>query len=155
MLNINESFNYLLKKSPEDIATRLVPYFYYFEHMGKPIKNYSFAILYCSLAGPCKVEKIRENKALLDLLKKTNYGTTSPNLGYQLEDWGNEYVSDSESYNFAKLAQLAILRTDEIADMCDILIRKAIREDYSLEDMFPELTPYGRYNRRERTWPII
>ena len=154
MIAIKKASQYLLETSAEDIAIRLVPYFYLYQYIGKPIKNYAFAITFCSLAGPFNPSKLMKDETLKDLLKITNYGTTSPNLGSQIENWVSRNISEDDWDVFLTLDHICALRVDEIADIADALQIQVRREDYLVGEMIPELVPLGNYNAGRR-WPRI
>lgn len=144
-----------MSTNTEEIGIRLVPYFYYFEHIGKPVKNYSFIILFCSLAGPFSLVNVQENKSLLHLLTMTNYGTRSPQLGDQIGSWARKYVAKSEWNSFKELVDCTFYKIDEIADATDILMQKTIDQNYFIGEIIPEIVPFGKYNKWGRNWPII
>lgn len=155
MATATEAAFYISFKSSTEIGTRLVPYFYLYEEIGRPIKNYTFAILFCSLAGPLDIDKLMNNKALNDLLEMTNYGETSSFLGNQIERWASLHVSDFEWNDFTLVYQKAIERTEDIADETDRLMRKAISKGYSVKEMIPALSPLGELNDAFQKWPLI
>lgn len=155
MITIKEAARYVALTPAEEIAIRLVSYFYLYEYMGKPIKNYTFAITYCALGGPFNPVKLSKDEALLDLLNISNYGTTSPNLGNQIDYWAGKYISTEDDWNgYIKLANFSNARTNEIADIVDVMLRQVQRDDYLLGEMIPEFAPLGHLNGGRR-WPRI
>ena len=155
MLTIEAAALYVALTPAEEIAVRLVPYFYLYEYMGKPIKNYTFAISYCALGGPFSPVKLSKDEALLDLLNISNYGTTSPDLGSKIHYWAEKYISSEGDCNwYIQLANFSNARTNEIADIVDVMLRQVQRDDYLLGEMIPEFAPLGYLNGGKR-WPRI